>query len=101
MGGISGIYNLAIILIYIHFEASVYIIGHEQEHAELFQGDELHVPLVAAAHLQPFQERLRIHVRHADGGAAETSTSSTGPPPRVAGSGRKAAAAAARLQFIQ
>lgn len=49
---------------YSPFEAPVDIIGHEEQHAELLQGDELHVSLFALTHLQPFQQRLRIYVRH-------------------------------------
>lgn len=37
------------------FKAAVHVVRHEQQHAKLLQGDELHVPLVALAHVEPLQ----------------------------------------------
>lgn len=45
-------------------EAAVHVVGHEQQHAELLQSDELHVALVALTHLQPLQQGVRVHVGH-------------------------------------
>lgn len=41
-------------LIYEPFKAPIDIVRHEQKHAELFKGDELHVALVALPRQQPF-----------------------------------------------
>jgi len=46
------------------FKAAVDIVGHEEQHAELFQGNELHVPLIALAHAQPLEQGLRVHLGH-------------------------------------
>lgn len=49
---------------HLRLKAAVHVVGHEQEHAELLESDELHVALVALPHLQPLQQRVRVHVRH-------------------------------------
>ena len=46
------------------FEAAVDIVRHEQQHAKLLQGDQLHVALVPLPHLQPLEQRLWVDVRH-------------------------------------
>lgn len=46
------------------FKAPVDVVGHEQQHAQLLEGDELHVALLALPHLQPLQQRLGVHVSH-------------------------------------
>ncbi len=48
----------------LRFEAAVNVVWHEQQHAELLQGDELHIPLITLSHLQPLQQCVRVHVRH-------------------------------------
>lgn len=49
---------------HLRFEAAVDIVWHKQQHAELLQGNELHIPLIALSHLQPLQQCVRVHVRH-------------------------------------
>lgn len=50
--------------LHLRFEAAVNIVWHKQQHAELLQGNELHIPLIALSHLQPLQQCVRVHVRH-------------------------------------
>lgn len=45
-------------------EAAVDVVRHEQQHAELLQSDELHVPLITLTHLQPLQQGVGVHIRH-------------------------------------
>lgn len=45
-------------------KAAVHIVRHEQQHAELLQGNELHVTLIALAHLQPLKQGVRVHICH-------------------------------------
>lgn len=49
---------------HLRFEAAVDVVWHKQQHAELLQGNELHIPLIALSHLQPLQQCVRVHVRH-------------------------------------
>lgn len=45
-------------------KAAIHVVRHEQQHAELLQSDELHVPLIALTHLQPLQQGVWVHIRH-------------------------------------
>ena len=45
-------------------EAPVYVVRHEEQHAELLQRDQLHVALVPGPHLEPLQEGLGINLGH-------------------------------------
>ena len=45
-------------------EAPVHVVRHEEQHAELLQGDQLHVALVPGPHLEPLQEGLGINLGH-------------------------------------
>ena len=50
------------------FKAAVYIVGHQEKHAELFEGHQLHVSLgqilLTKTHRQPFQKCFRIYFSH-------------------------------------
>lgn len=46
------------------FKTTVYIIRHKQKHAELFQGDELHVPLISETAAQPLEKSFGIWIGH-------------------------------------
>lgn len=46
------------------FKTTIDIIGHEEKHAQLLQGDELHIPLITQAAAQPLQKSLRVWVSH-------------------------------------
>ncbi len=52
------------IIVLIPFETSIHVVWHQQQHTELLQGDQLHVPLITLAHLKPFQQSFWIHLRH-------------------------------------
>ena len=43
-------------------EATVHVVGHEQQPAELLQRDLLYVALLPDATLQPLQQRFGIHI---------------------------------------
>ena len=52
------------------FKASIDVVGHQEEHAELFQRHQLHVALghvlLAEAHRQAPEQRLWIDFGHVD-----------------------------------
>ena len=45
-------------------KTAINIIRHQQQHAELLQGNELHVSLISLTNLQPLKQCFRIHVSH-------------------------------------
>lgn len=59
---------------YSRFKAAIDIIRHKQQHAELFQGNKLHVPLIPLSHLQPFQQCIWIYISHGGSGCGAAST---------------------------
>lgn len=48
----------------IPFKTPVDIIRHKKKHAELFQGNELHVPLISKTAAQPLKKSFRIWIGH-------------------------------------
>ena len=55
-GWICNLTNFYILeMAYLPLEAPVHIVWHKQQHAELLEGDLLHISLVSMAHLKPFK----------------------------------------------